>query len=243
MKVESREESNRTPELGENILPEDLSGWSVAQIEEQLAKHLGIPPPALDGHIAARAEVEPGERVARRIQEDAEALHRLGVGRSKLAEVLDRVIEIERCRELELAHALGAVDAVEGKGGSARQTKDEREEAARIRGCVESTRRRIAQALNLALGEDGDFIDCPFTVEIATVAKGEKNPFHPSGLAEPLFSGDVGGSGQVTITNERVGLTLELSDMLPYLIRAACFFPGGKDRPRPEQLCRLLGLC
>lgn len=240
MKVESREESNRAPGLGEEILPEDLSGWSVAQIEEQLAKHLGIPPSTLDEHIAARAEVEPGERVAKRIQEDAEALHRLGVGRSKLAEVLDRVIEIERCRELELAHAL---DAGDGERGSARQTTDEREEAARIRGCVESTRRRIAQALNLALGEDGDFIDCPFTVEIATVSKGEKNPFHPSGLAEPLFSGDIGGSGRVTITNERVGLTLEVSDMLPHLIRAACFFPGGKDRTRPEQLCRLLGLC
>lgn len=79
----------------------------------------------------------------------------------------------------------------------------------------------------------------PFEVEQVISFGHHQDPFHSNDTYNTSW--EVGGSAEFSITNRQTGEKIHFGNMLPYLIRRACFFEGNVPyRLDPAKACRVL---
>lgn len=219
-----------------NVFPVDLMGWSVQQMEQQLAHYLGRSPPEVDRLFHDTGFIGPSEHVAELIHADAYTLQRLKIDRIALADRLQAVIALAH-------HRWGWNTLRQDNRPFDTLTETDRAQRDWHEQWVRGWQQKIEHGLGIHPTADGKFEDSTFDVKLTHTCGHQDDPFHPSFAWQTYSVADVGGSKDVRIYNRHLNMTLQVGDMLPYLIRTACFFEGQTAyRLDPEQACRVLGL-
>lgn len=148
---------------------------------------------------------------------DARTLLVLGVSRRSLADAIDTVVRVAQCESL-------------------RQAFGERAPPSELTALEAALAARTGIKPDAARVSDDEHF--PWIVSKTGYCGHQQDPFHANDTYD--FHGL--GAGDCTIESKRTGARCTIPDLLPYLIRRACFFEAGPYRVEPLQLCQVMHL-
>jgi hypothetical protein len=214
---------------------------SAADVNTTLAQYLEFKVGELTPYFNSCQMVQPHQNVGEIIWQDYNTLKQLGVDRKVLADKLAAIIALARYRQA---------------------TQEWREMLKRnvqfkVSEAFLKSLKQLSTLVRQVLQVDPDKVEMgseafPYRVELRETRGHHEDPFHPSFAMQSYYLENdyVGGSSDVTIVNTKLEKahkelsSVQLGDMLPYLIRVACFFEGPEVpyRVDPQRICSILEL-
>lgn len=214
-----------------DILPVDaeLHTWSPDRITHELAEYRALCSDDFHKFLVANNFLAPYEVIGEVIARDVRTMTEAGLTRHQLANALRDVTLISEAQRLCLSPL--ARERGINFDYSPEQLRD-------VHALQERLHHLFGTRMNEETGEwEGN--GPPFEVKMFSTFGHHPDPFHSE---YPFASSrELGGTGDIIVTNRHTGETIRFGNMLPYLIRRACFFEGHVAyRLDPAKACRVM---